>query len=67
MVITGIYYFFFFYFRMSNVVNQRPADPTTTSGVNKAILWSGVKSIFPIYKFRVEYYITLLTLCLQIR
>ena len=56
----------FLHLGMGYVVHQRPADTTTAAGINKAILRTGIEGIFAIYKLRVQHYVALLALGLQV-
>src|SRR5664280_3477455 len=61
MIISKVNYFLLLNLSMGNIVYQCPAYPTTRSGVNKAILGTGIKRIFPIYEFGMKNNIPLLT------
>ena len=67
MIIAVIYNLLFFHLRTCHVIYQCPADATATTGVDKAILRTGIEGVFPIYKLRMKNDIALLALRLQIR
>ncbi len=66
MIITLVDNLLFLHLSMGYVVHQRPADTTTAAGINKAILRTGIEGIFAIYKLRVQHYVALLALGLQV-
>ncbi len=67
MIIAFIYNDFFFHLGMRHIFYQCPTDTATTSGINKSILRTGIKCIFPLNELRMQHNITLLALCFQIR
>src|SRR5512133_1837199 len=60
MVFLGINNDLFVYNCIFNSITNPIAYTPTLTCVNKAILWPGIKSIFPIDELRMKHYVTLL-------
>ena len=66
VIVAAVYYGLLLYLGMGYVVDKSPPDATARAGVDEAILGTGVEGILSIDKLRVEHYVALLTLCLEV-
>ena len=67
VVVAEVNNLFFLHFGAGHVVHQCPTDTTTTAGIDETVLRTSVEGILAIHKFRVEHYVPLLALGLQVR
>ncbi len=66
MVVARVNYCFLGDFGMGHVINKRPAYAAAASGVDESVLRAGIKGIFAVIKLRVEHYVALLALALEV-
>ena len=43
-----------------DILRQSKAYASARSGINKAVHGTGIKSVFPVYEFRMQHYVSLL-------
>ena len=67
MVMTGVDDLLLFHLGVGDVVHQCPADTTTRTCIDEAILRTGIEGIFAVDELRMQHHITLLALGSQVR
>ncbi len=66
VIVAGIDNLLLLHLRMGDIVYQGPANAATRTGIDKSILRTGVEGILAIDELRMQHYVALLRLRLQI-